>query len=142
MELGVPLVLVLVAAALDLRRREIPDQVPLALLAWAAILWGIGEGPGGAGALLGLGLGLGVGALGFWSGGFGGGDAKLVAALGACLGPVGLAWTLGYGALVGGVMSLWARLRGERELAYAPAIAAGLAMFLFLPHGWRVIGTD
>ena len=137
MDLAVPLLLLALAAAIDLRRREVPDWVPVALLAWALLLLLAGAGPGGGRALAGLGLGAGVGLLAFWSGGFGGGDAKLVAALGPVLGPSALAWTLAFGALAGGVLSLHARLRGQRELAYAPALAAGLAVFLLVPEEWR-----
>ena len=62
-------------------------------------------------------------------GGFGGGDLKLVVALGAALGPLALLSTLFWMALCGGVLACVAWLRGRRNLAYVPAIALGLLIY-------------
>ncbi len=126
--------LIAVAAGwVDARRHEIPDGFPVALACCAV-----------AGALLGLlswstlaagaGLGFGIGAALFALGAFGGGDAKLLAGIGACLGPWVLLAALVPIAVAGGVLSIIAAARGARELAYAPAMAAGLLAHGLLTH--------
>ena len=129
--LWVPALILFVAAGWDIAKREIPDALPLALIAWAVIsrLAGFQEQvwlP----PLLGLGLGFVLGLVLFSFGWLGGGDGKLLAGLGACLGPLGLAVTLPWMALFGGVLALWARRRGHSELVYGPAIALGYAVAL------------
>lgn len=123
--------LVLIAAMVDLRKREIPDTIPLLLLAWAvtstAARW---HEVGWASLLLGFGAGLGLGLILFCLGGLGGGDVKLLAALGAAVGLQSLWSLLFYVALAGGVLAVIAKLRKQRELAYAPAIALGFLVFL------------
>ena len=61
----------------------------------------------------------------FYLGGLGGADVKLVAALGAAVGPVSLLCVLFWTALAGGLLALAAKSRGKRDFAYVPAIAAG-----------------
>jgi len=117
----------LAAAITDLRWREIPDVIPVGLLAWGVGTAALGVGLVGpwlslVGALGGLGAGL----LLFRLGGLGGGDVKLVAGLGAVLGPLGLLLALRWIGIAGGLVACLAALRGKRDLAYAPAIAAGL----------------
>ena len=129
--LCIPLALTAVAAAVDLRRREIPDALPVALAVWGVTAaacrwvplgWATVTGGGAAGAAVGLAL--------YVGGGFGGGDAKLLAALGLSLGVAGLAWTALYMALAGGVLALIAAARGRRTLAYGPAVAVGLGVYV------------
>jgi len=79
---------------------------------------------------LGLAVGFAAGAILFALGGLGGGDVKLLAALGAILGFKGELGVLFYMALAGAVLALLARLRKQREYAYAPAIAIGLLAFI------------
>jgi len=56
----------------------------------------------------------------FALGGMGAGDVKLLAAIGAWLGPVGAGWTALYGALAGGLMALIVALaRGYLRTAFA-----------------------
>jgi len=125
---------VLVAAAwIDVRKREIPDVFPVLLLGWAVLCvalhwlthawWELAAGAG---------LGLGVGALGFRLRVLGGADAKLFAALGAILGPLGFALAFLFIAVAGGLLGLIARRRGQRELAYGPAIALGYVALVAL----------
>lgn len=117
--------IVVVAAIVDYRRKEISNHFPVALIVCAAV--GAAFGSIGWLALsFGLVFGFIVGAVLFRVGAFGGGDAKLLAGIGACIGPVGLLWTMIYMGLVGGILSVIAGLRGAREIAYGPAIAAGL----------------
>jgi Flp pilus assembly protein protease CpaA len=80
-------------------------------------------------------VGLAVGATLFRFAKLGGGDAKLIAALGALLGPVGLWFALFWMALAGGGLALIAAARGQRDYAYAPAIAIGFAAYLVYPGG-------
>lgn len=121
------LLLLLIATACDLRRREVPDAIPALILASAlgAIALGFGM-VSPVSALLGFLAGVAIGLLLFRFCSFGGGDVKLIMALGACLGPSGLLALLFYVAVFGGFLGVLARLRGQREFAYVPAIAAGL----------------
>jgi Flp pilus assembly protein protease CpaA len=79
---------------------------------------------------LGLSLGFLVGLMLFYVCGFGGGDVKLLAALGAVLGWKAELGVVFWVAILGGVFALVARLRREREYAYVPAIALGLLAFI------------
>jgi prepilin peptidase CpaA len=130
----VPLGLTLVAVATDLRRREVPDAVPLALLGWAILVCALGgAGAGWLRLIAGLVLGLAIGAACFAVGAWGGGDVKLLATLGAALGPVALLSVMFWMALAGGVLALISAARGRREFAYVPAIALGLCVQLAWP---------
>jgi prepilin peptidase CpaA len=130
----VPLVLLAVAAWHDLRTREIPDWISLALAAWALVLAAGGwHSNGWTGLVLGGLLGFVLTAPLFWLGGLGGGDVKLLAALGACLGPGLLLLTLFWMAIAGGVLALVAKCRGKADFAYVPAILAGLALAVLWP---------
>ena len=130
----VPVLLLAVATAIDLRTREIPDWITVALL-WvggvaatfdlAGLRWWM--------VLSGSLLGLVIGFLLFRLAGFGGGDAKLIAGIGAILGPVGLLFVLFWMALAGGVLALIAMLRSQRDYAYGPAILLGYIGYLFYP---------
>jgi prepilin peptidase CpaA len=123
----VPLLLVAVAAWHDLRTREIPDWISLALLGWGAVVavaaW---TGAAWLALLLGAVLGFALTAPLFWLDAIGGGDVKLVAALGAVLGPWWLLVALFWIAVAGGGFALAAKLRGEKDFAYVPAILLGL----------------
>ena len=128
------LLLLLIASVCDLRSREIPDWVAvgtvLAALVAAAAGWaGIRFWMVVAGGLLGLMIGAGL----FKFANLGGGDAKLIAAVGALLGPFGLLIVLFWMAVSGGVLALIAMLRGQRDYAYVPAIAAGYLAYLIWP---------
>lgn len=108
--LGLPttagLVLVAVAGSwYDVRERRIPNRLTAAGLLLALAL-GLFQGGGGlaaaaAGAVLGLVVGLPV----FLLGGLGGGDVKLLAVMGAFLGPGRLPLALLAIALTGGLMA-------------------------------------
>lgn len=125
----IPLLGVVAAAVVDVRRQEIPDWIPIGILLWALMAATVGWLPFGWGSLL-LGLAVGgtLGAVGFWRQSFGGGDVKLLAALGASIGGSAVWSLLFWMALAGGVLAALAAWRGEKEFAFAPAIAAGLVM--------------
>ena len=130
------MLLLLVATYCDLRTRHVPDWIAVAVLVVSAVAAAVGAAnirwwmviSGGA-------VGLVVGAFLFRFAKLGGGDAKLIAALGALLGPVGLWFALFWMALAGGVLALIAAARGQRDYAYAPAIAIGFAAYLVYPGG-------
>jgi prepilin peptidase CpaA len=102
----------MVATATDLRSRRVPNVLTstallVALVLRAALGGGMFlEGLAGAAVAMAVMLPL------FAMGGVGGGDAKLLIVVGAFLGPKGFIIALGATALVGGMMSLVAALRG------------------------------
>jgi prepilin peptidase CpaA len=105
------LAVLLAAAVTDVRTRRIPNVLSAGgLLLALGIRLVAGDGALVQG-LLGAGLALAVALPLFATGGFGGGDAKLLIAMGAFLGPE--AFTVGAlaAALVGGVMSVMASVR-------------------------------
>ncbi len=128
-----------VALACDLRTREIPDWIPLLIVVWACLATSLGllhkvTWPWLdliAGALLGLGLSAAV----FYLGGLGGGDVKLLTAIGAAVGPWALLSILTWMAFAGGILALITAARGKRDFAYVPAIAVGVAVETFWPGG-------
>jgi prepilin peptidase CpaA len=136
MAIAFPLLLLLVAAYYDLRTREVPNWISIAILAVAFTAATAGVANIRWWMVISGGLvGLAVGATLFRFAKLGGGDAKLIAALGALLGPVGLWFALFWMALAGGGLALIAAARGQRDYAYAPAIAIGFAAYLVYPGG-------
>lgn len=115
------------AVVIDCRSRRIPNVLSVALclagLAGGAVLHGMA----GLGASL-AGLAAGFAAFfPFWLlGGFGAGDVKLMAAVGAVLGwPLivpAVAWTLVIGAGMGLAYALWHLAREQRSLGAAAAV--------------------
>jgi prepilin peptidase CpaA len=126
----VAIVFAIVATVYDLRSRVIPDWIAAALLTCSAVCIAAGLSnltwTGFAyGAALGLALTFPLYALG----GFGGGDLKLVVAIGGALGPWALLSVLFWVAISGGILAIVALVRGRRNLAYVPAIACGLLLY-------------
>ena len=150
----------LAATLIDLRTRRVPNALTLSLAVAGVTLAGAGEGRFGfvlavAGGLLGVALML----PGYLFGGTGGGDLKLLAALGTFLGPGRTLTAFVAMAIAGGVIALMVaayrgRLRStldrtarivarvtdrgdinnvemDNTFAYAPAIAIG-ALFAAL----------
>ncbi len=125
-----------IALVCDLRTREIPDWVPIVIVVWACLATAAGLHKVTwvglmAGALVGLGLSAAV----FHLGGLGGGDVKLLAAIGAAVGPWALFAILAWMAFAGGIFALAALARGKREIAYVPAIAVGVLIETVWPGG-------
>jgi len=127
----IPLVFVLIATAFDLRTREVPDAIWGVLVGWALLATMLGLHDVGWGSLLaGFAIGLMLGGIAFALDGLGGGDVKVLAALGAAFGHHAIMPLLFWIAIAGSVLSLVALLRGRRDLAYLPAIALGLLIYL------------
>ena len=124
----------LVACVTDVRSRRIPNVLTFGAAAAALI---VGAGVNGLDGLGTAGLGWVVGAavffLPFALGGLGAGDVKLMAALGAWLGPADALWLGIYTAIAGGIAALAvAAARGYLQKAFAN-------IWLLLTH-WRANG--
>jgi len=127
------LTLLIVATVCDFRTREIPDLISIAIAIVAVISASTGWlGIGLVLVAIGGVVGLTIGYLLFRFAKLGGGDAKLIAALGMLVGPVGLLIVLFGMAVAGGVLSLVAMFRGQRDYAYVPAITAGFIGYVCL----------
>jgi len=123
--------LLLIATICDFRTREIPDWISVAIATIAVVAsiagWlGISLTWVIAGGIVGLLIGYGL----FRFAQLGGGDAKLIASLGLLLGPAGIMILLFGMAVSGGVLSLIAIRRGQRDYAYVPAITAGFVWYV------------
>jgi prepilin peptidase CpaA len=152
------LVAVTIAVATDLRRRRIPNWLTGGALALGLLggLW-LGGPAGGLSALAGAALGLLILLPFYASGGMGAGDVKLLAAVGALMGPQALLSVTFYGAVVGGLMSLavliqhgivapavyhsvasrrWPVLASSIKTPYGVAIAGGVYLALIAPPVW------
>jgi prepilin peptidase CpaA len=99
----------------DLRHRRIPDLMTLPAMLLALVLGFVGAGlPGLLSAAAGLLVCGGVLGLVAMLGGMGGGDAKMMAAVGALLGLPDCLWGLLYAALLGAVLAVgMALVRGD-----------------------------
>lgn len=131
----------LAATVEDLRRRQIPNWIPVTALAggMALHLWQ-GGWRGGLASLGGAAGGFAVFLVFYILGGMGGGDVKLMAGFGAVLGWSGVLWASLWTALAGALMALavigWRHARrwvrsgadagtGSDAIPYAPAITLG-----------------
>ena len=125
-----------VACVTDLRTRRIPN-----VLTFGAALGGLlfQFATGGVGALstaaLGWLLGAAVFLLPFALGGLSGGDVKLLAALGAWLGPADALWLVLYTGIAGGVMAIVV------SVCYGYLGTAVRNIRLLLCH-WQVAGLE
>lgn len=103
---GALIATVTVAAASDIRSRTIPNRLTVAALGIALLSRMLLGGGSLLEGLLGFGLAVAVLLPLFRAGVVGGGDAKLLMAVGAFLGPAGFLTALLASALAGGVLSL------------------------------------
>lgn len=126
----------LVASVEDLRRRQIPNWIPVAaMLGGLAIAWRDHGFSGAGSSALGLVAGFAVFFVFYALGAMGGGDVKLMAGLGAVLGWSRIWEASLWTAAVGGLVALAAigisTLRKQKSvktaetIPYAPAIALG-----------------
>jgi prepilin peptidase CpaA len=126
----IALILACTAAAwFDVRERRIPNALTLGALAVAIIIRATAGievvGAGLLGALVGFSVALPF----FLVGGLGGGDLKLIAAIGAFLGPGRLFFALLITALVGGVMAVTTIIRRKAGLETAANLHTLIASF-------------
>jgi prepilin peptidase CpaA len=127
---------VVVASVFDLGSRRIPNSLTFGAALVAVAMRALLDGWSGvlsaaSGWIVGLALFMPLYALR----GMGAGDVKLLAAIGAWLGPIGAAWTGLYGAVAGGAMALGVALaRG-----YARTALRNLGRILKV---WSVVGVQ
>ena len=128
----------LVAAVEDLRRRQIPNWIPVAAIAGGLLIAFRDKGWSGAGSsVAGLVAGFAVFFLFYALGAMGGGDVKLMAGFGAVLGWSRIweasLWTAAAGGILALAVVAISAMRGNRRVSghssdaipYAPAIAIG-----------------
>ncbi len=110
---AVVLTAALVAAVTDVWKFRVYNALTLPLLASGVLfhaLTGVGWG-GLTQSVIGMLAGLGVLFMPYWLGGYGGGDVKLMAGLGAWLGPEKVLYVFVASALAGGVYALFLVVR-------------------------------
>ncbi len=154
-------VLLTLAAVVDLRQRRIPNLLSFGGMAAGLLLWGVHAGVGGLStSLLGLLTGGALFLPFYLARGMGAGDVKLMAAVGAFLGPWHTLLAAITVALLGGVIAAWTALRQgrlrealrdtfgvifrvkslktldrsapEESIPYGLAIASGVLLYLLL----------
>ncbi|MBT8395703.1 MAG: prepilin peptidase [Gemmatimonadetes bacterium] len=99
-------IILIAAVVTDIRERRIPNKITVPGLLIGLAIAAAMRGGFPVGALLGALLALMVSAPLFALGGIGAGDAKLLTAVGAFVGPGGLFSVFLYGALAGGVLAI------------------------------------
>jgi prepilin peptidase CpaA len=114
-----------IACAIDLRTRRIPNLLTLGAAA-GGLVFSLATGglAGGISAVAGLAVGVVLMFIPFALGGMGGGDVKLLGALGAWLGPADAVWLVIYTGIAGGLIALVvAGLTGYLGQAYRNILA-------------------
>lgn len=132
--LVIPIVITGYAVVHDLKSREIPDSLSALILILGLLATNFSQSTitiwnAFAGMMIGFLLVLPF-AL---RGGIGGGDLKLVSALGTWLGIAGTFSMLFWTSITGMVFSIAVLAMGKQDLPYAPAILCGLLMTLIFP---------
>jgi prepilin peptidase CpaA len=130
------LVVALVAAITDLRARRIPNALTFGAAAAALVFALVSAGPWGAALSVG---GWMTGAALFFPffalGGMGAGDVKLLAALGAWLGPVDAVWLAIFASMAGGLLAVVV------SLYHGYLRQALVNLWVTLMH-WRTAGPE
>jgi prepilin peptidase CpaA len=130
----IALIVSVAACITDLRSRRIPNVLTFGSAAAAVIFHGVADGTHGLlYALFGWVVGVAVLFVPFALGGMGGGDIKLLAALGAWLGPTAALWLSLYTGVAGAVMAIVV------AVSYGYLGQALKNIRLLLTH-WRVMG--
>jgi prepilin peptidase CpaA len=130
------LIAIVIAAAAcmtDLRTRRIPNLLTFGAAIAALVFHAIAGQAAFVDAVAGWMLGVAIFFVPFALGGMGGGDVKLLAALGAWLGPAAAMWIALYAGITGGVIALGVAL-GHGYLRTALS-----NIFVMLAH-WRASG--
>ena len=119
----------------DLRRRAVSNWISGPALAAGLVLNTVTHGLRGAAlAVGGAAIGLALLAIFYLMGGMGGGDLKLMAGLGALLGPSAVLTAALLGAIAGGLLAAGSILfrRSQHAIPYAPALVLGAWLALVL----------
>ncbi len=129
-----PIALCGFATVHDLRRREIPDWIPLLILAGTPLPWAVGVADFVwwehlAGAVIATTFALAIG----YGDRFGGGDVKLFGALGAWFGLYAVIPLALWIAIAGLPLAVIAAIRKQQDFAYAPAILLGVCVHVAIP---------
>lgn len=131
---------ILLAAAVysDIRDRKIPNDLVMVGLLAGLVVGAVQVGGWPVAAVAGAVLGLAVGLALFALGALGAGDGKLLAVVGAFLGPVGLVMAVLYAGLAGGVLALADALRqGTLPVALLRTRSLALHLVTFGRRGER-----
>ena len=111
------------AAGFDLAARRVPNRLTIGIFVGGILARAILGGAGAAAwGLAGAAAGLGLLIVPFAARWMGGGDVKLAAAIGAWLGPAGVAWAVLFGLAAGGLLALIVLASGGRALRTDVAI--------------------
>jgi prepilin peptidase CpaA len=129
LEWALVLVIAGIAVCTDLRARRIPNWLTISGMGAGLVLnLLLGGVSGGLHALEGLGLGMALLLLLFLRGGMGGGDVKLLMAIGACGGPDLLFAAFLFGAVFGAGMSAVVLMRKKMLRLALAGVAAQVSM--------------
>ncbi len=106
--------IVIIGVFYDLREHRIPNWITIPGLGAGLVLHGLYGGPGGLlASLTGAFAGAALLALPFALGWVGGGDLKLLAAVGALMGAPYAFWTVAFASVAGGIMAVaWLAMTG------------------------------
>ena len=127
-----------IAVWFDYRERRIPNQLVFAGMIAGLVIGMVSGGIRGlAWSALGLLAGIGILFVPFVMGGIGAGDVKLLGAIGAILGAKGALFSMLYGAIAGGLISVIILARHGRLKPFLFSILAWLARFV----GYLVPGS-
>ncbi len=130
----IPVALTAIAALVDLRSREIPDWIWIALVALVPFrVWWLWPELSIWHPVAGAAIALLIGCLVAGNDRFGGGDVKLFAALGAWFGITAVLPLTLWCAIAGLPLAVLAAVRGQTDYAYGPAILIGVAVHWLVP---------
>ena len=122
------------ACVTDVKNRRIPNVLTFGAAVLGTAFQVAPDGTGGlVHALAGCAVGLAAFVVPFALGGLGGGDVKLLAALGAWLGPADALWMALYTGIAGGVLAL-------AVAAFSGYLRQALSNIWLLFAHWKVVG--
>lgn len=133
---------VAVAGLIDLRCRRVPNWLTLSLAVAGVAAAVVRPDLSLGGSVTGLGIGLAIPFVLFALGMLGAGDAKLLAAIGAWMGPVGIIWVMLLSGVAGGLLALaTAATQGQLRPALRNVAFVGASLLTTRRTNW-VSATD